>query len=71
MDETKCACGKIKTLMNLTNWNRHLKACKLKNLKKTQDIKSFFSPHLNKYLLYFYLHNFTLFLTEILVSITC
>ncbi|XP_016656294.1 uncharacterized protein LOC107882458 [Acyrthosiphon pisum] len=50
MDETKCACGKIKTSMNLTNWNRHLNACKLKNLKnsarKTKDIKSFFSPHL-------------------------
>lgn len=56
MDETKCACGKIKTLMNLTNLNRHLKACKLKNLKKsagkTQDIKSFFLLHLSKYLLY-------------------
>lgn len=52
MDESKCACGKIKTSMNLTNWNRHLKACKLKNIKKgaggTQDIKSFFSLHLSK-----------------------
>jgi hypothetical protein len=53
-NETKCVCGKIKTSMNLWNWNKHLRACKLNNIKKdagrTQDIKFFFSLHLSKYL---------------------
>lgn len=57
MDETKSACGRIKTSINLTNWNKHLKAFKLKNFKKgagrTQDAKSFFPLHLNKYLILF------------------
>ena len=45
--ESNCVCGKNRTGLNLTNWNRHLSFCKvakLKNNKICSDFTSFFQP---------------------------
>jgi len=38
-----CACGKIKALMNSTNWQRHTKSCKKrKSVLSTAKLNTFF-----------------------------
>lgn len=38
-----CACGKIKALMNSTNWQRHTKSCKKrKSVLSTAKLNKFF-----------------------------
>jgi len=46
MSTNICLCGKNKLRLNDTNWKRHLTACNIAKLKKSNlvnDVSSFFS----------------------------
>jgi len=52
MSTNTCLCGKNKLRLNDTNWKRHLTACNIAKLKKSNlvnDVSSFFSKKSVKY----------------------
>lgn len=43
-----CVCGKMKALMNSTNWQRHTKSCKKrKSVLSTAKLSTFFKSSRN------------------------
>ncbi|KAF0710534.1 zinc finger MYM-type protein 5-like [Aphis craccivora] len=42
--EELCLCGKVRSTLNYVNWQRHIKSCSFRKIKKNNSsIESFFS----------------------------